>query len=58
MLDSGVGEHEIIRRLIETGVWSSAGAADIVQFMTRGPDPLMKQTVSLPRPKQPRVRSR
>jgi hypothetical protein len=54
MLDSGVGQHEIIRRLIDTGVWSRAGAAEIVQFMTYGPDPLMKQTASLRRLKHPR----
>jgi hypothetical protein len=54
MLDSGVGRHEIVRRLIETGVWSRAGAAEIVQFMTSGPDPLMKQTASLGRLEHPR----
>jgi hypothetical protein len=54
MLDTGVGHQEIARRLIETGVWSRAGAAEIVQFMTSGSDPLMKQTVSSRRLAHPR----
>ena len=38
LLDSGVQGAEVIRLLVATGNWSNAGAADIVSFLTRGPD--------------------
>jgi hypothetical protein len=56
MLEGGVGRTEIVRQLIETGVWSRAGALEIVKFMTDGPDPLLKTTLPLPPPKHVRTR--
>ena len=53
MLAAGVGETEVIRQLVATGSWSKSGANEIVRFMTRGPDALMKASVLLPRPKRP-----
>ena len=48
MLDAGVAQAEIRRQLLETGAWSEAGAAEIVNFMVRGPDPLMLASITLP----------
>ena len=38
MLDSGAEHSTVIKQLIETGAWSESGAAEIVSFMTHGPD--------------------
>ena len=54
MLSSGVSQSQIIERLVATGDWSRSGATDIVQFLTRGPDPQMSVDVPLPRPKRAR----
>lgn len=51
MLAAGVGEAEVIRQLVATGSWSQSGANEIVRFMTRGPDALLKTSLKLPRPK-------
>ena len=53
MLELGVEHRVIVERLVETGDWSKSGANEIVRFMTRGPDALMKTSVLLPRPKRP-----
>ena len=51
MLEVGVEHSAIIERLVDTGAWSKSGANEIVRFMTRGPDALMKTSVRLPRSK-------
>ena len=38
MLRAGVGRPEIIRQLIATGVWTRAGATEIVLFISRAVD--------------------
>ena len=55
MLDSGAEHSTVIKQLIETGAWSESGAAEIVSFMTHGPDRLMKTTASPRRTKQPTI---
>jgi hypothetical protein len=50
MLELGVEHSAIIERLVETGDWSKSGANEIVRFMTRGPDALMRTSLKLPRP--------
>ena len=52
MLELGVNPSNVAERLVETGAWSKSGANEIVRFMTRGPDPLMRVNMPLPRPKQ------
>ena len=42
LLESGIDTCEVAARLVETGCWSESGAAEIVAFLTRGPDVLMK----------------
>jgi hypothetical protein len=42
LLESGTDAGEVAARLVETGCWSESGAAEIVAFLTRGPDVLMK----------------
>jgi hypothetical protein len=49
LLDAGTKPDEVIRRLVNTGLWTEAGAKEIVSFMTRGPDPLFTTTLRLPR---------
>ena len=49
LLESGTEPDEVIRRLVDTGLWTTAGAQEIVSFMTRGPDQLLGATVRLPR---------
>lgn len=41
MLDSGSRRSEVVARLVETGIWSDAGAQEIVRFLTEGPDELL-----------------
>ena len=38
LLESGVDTREIVRRMVATGDWSEAGAADFVSFLAHGPD--------------------
>jgi len=57
MLTSGVHQQEVIRQLVSTGNWSEAGAAEIVRFMTHGPDALFNVKVPLPR-RRPEPRGR
>ena len=52
MLDAGVAQPDIVKRLVDTGTWSRSGAKEIVRFMTRGPDVLMNTSLKLPRPKR------
>ena len=52
MLGTGVPQAEITRRLVATGSWTQSGAAEIVRFLTRGPDALMRTSLKLPRPKR------
>ena len=52
MLELGVEHSVVIERLVETGNWTKSGANEIVRFMTRGPDALMKTSLKLPRPKR------
>ena len=42
LLRSGVDSCEVAARLVETGCWSESGAAEIVAFLSRGADALMK----------------
>jgi hypothetical protein len=42
LLESGIDVREVAERLVATGCWSESGAAEIVAFLTRGPDVLMK----------------
>ena len=42
LLESGADRCEVANRLVETGCWSESGAAEIVAFLTGGPDVLMK----------------
>jgi len=59
MLNTGIEERELVRRLTASGVWSKSGAAEIIRFMTDGPDPLLAVNTPLPRGKQfPRPQSR
>ncbi len=57
MLNAGVQHHEVIRQLVATGNWSKSGAAEIVEFMTHGPDALFNVKVPLPR-RGPKPRDR
>ena len=50
MLELGVNPSNVAERLVESGAWSKSGANEIVRFMTRGPDPLMRVSMPLPRP--------
>lgn len=52
MLAAGVDEAEIIQRLVATGNWTQSGANEIVRFLTRGPDALLKTSIKLPRLKR------
>jgi len=38
LLESGVDTREIVRRMVETGDWSEAGAVGFVSFLTHGPN--------------------
>lgn len=42
LLESGIDPREVAGRLVDTGCWSKAGANEIVAFLTRGPDVVMK----------------
>jgi hypothetical protein len=48
MVRAGVDERVIVQELIETGVWSRSGAADIVRFMTTGAEPPPGRTALAP----------
>ena len=49
MIDRGVPHTEIVGHLESTGVWSQAGAREIVRFMATGPDSLLAKHVRLVR---------
>ena len=38
LLESGVEPREVMRRMIASGNWSPAGAADFLSFLTHEPD--------------------
>jgi hypothetical protein len=46
LLESGIDARDIADRLVATGYWSEAGAAEIVAFLTRGPDVLMDKNIT------------
>jgi hypothetical protein len=48
MLDRGAHHSEVVDQLVSTGIWSDAGAKEIVRFMTHGPDELLDRNRSLP----------
>ena len=39
-------EADVVGRLVATGAWSEAGAAEIVAFLRSGPDGLLKAGVN------------
>jgi len=41
---------------VETGCWSESGAAEIVAFLTRGPDVLMKLDLTKTQKSTPQLR--
>ena len=49
MIDHGVAQTTIVKRLASTGIWSEAGAQEIVRFMATGPDPLLANHLKLVR---------
>ena len=57
MLELGVEHSGIVDRLVETGDWSKSGANEIVRFMTRGPDALMRTSLKLRDPTSPLTRA-
>jgi hypothetical protein len=46
LLASGGDAREVVACLVATGSWSEGGAAEIVAFLTRGPDVLMKMDIT------------
>lgn len=52
MLGTGVDKAEVIKQLVATGDWTQSGANEIVRFLTRGPDALLRTSLKLPRPKR------
>jgi hypothetical protein len=58
MLDAGMAPAKVAQRLVETGLWSDKGAAEIVRFMTVGPDKLMSSTLVLTGPRRRRTKTR
>jgi len=46
LLESGIDARVVAERLVATGCWSEAGAAEIVAFLTSGPDVLMKMDLT------------
>lgn len=47
LIDQGVPQAQIVTRLERTGIWSEAGAREIVRFMTTGPDSLLAKHLRL-----------
>lgn len=47
MLDRGTPRSEVLAQLRGTGVWSDAGAHEIVRFMTSGPDEWLSHHLTL-----------
>ena len=47
MLERGTPRSEILAQLRGTGVWSDAGAHEIVRFMTSGPDEWLSHHLTL-----------
>ena len=47
MLDRGTPRSEVLAQLRGTGVWSDAGAREILRFMTSGPDEWLSHHLTL-----------
>ena len=58
MIDRGVPQTRIVSQLESTGIWSEAGAKEIVRFMTAGPDSLLGKHIRLVRHPRRAVRPR
>lgn len=44
LLDRGAHPSDVVAQLVEAGIWSDAGAKEIVRFLTDGPDELLSRT--------------
>jgi hypothetical protein len=56
LLESGIDPRNVAERLVETRCWSESGAAEIVAFLTRGPDVLMKLDLTKTQKSTPQLR--
>jgi hypothetical protein len=41
LLDAGADHSDIAEYLVNSGIWSTNGANEIIRFLTRGPDELL-----------------